>query len=41
MEDFTLIKHHFISLGQNNLSIFAVFDGHGSEDVAKFLKNNF
>ena len=41
MEDFTLIKHPFFSSGQNNLSIFPVFDGHGGEDVAKFLKNNF
>ena len=41
MEDYTLIKHPFFSLGRNNLSIFAVFDGHGGEEVAKFLKENY
>ena len=41
MEDYTLIKHPFFSLGRNNLSIFAVFDGHGGDEVAKFLKENY
>ena len=41
MEDYTLIKHPFFKMGNNNLSLFAVFDGHGGEDVAKYLKDNY
>lgn len=41
MEDFTLIKHPFLSLDKHNLSLFCVFDGHGGDFVAKYLKENF
>jgi len=41
MEDFILIKHPFISLENNNLSLFSIFDGHGGDFVAKYLKENF
>ena len=41
MEDFILIKHPFITLENHNLSIFSIFDGHGGDFVAKYLKENF
>ena len=41
MEDFTLIKHPFLSLDKHNLSLFCVFDGHGGDFVSKYLKENF
>ena len=41
MEDFTLIKHPFLTLEKHNLSLFCVFDGHGGDFVAKYLKENF
>ena len=41
MEDFILVKHPFISIEKNNISIFSIFDGHGGDFVAKYLKENF
>ena len=41
MEDFLLIKHPFLSIEKHNLSLFSVFDGHGGNFVAKYLKENF
>ena len=41
MEDFILIKHPFLSIENHNLSIFSIFDGHGGDFVAKYLKENF
>ena len=41
MEDFTLIKHPFLSIEKHNLSLFSIFDGHGGDYVAKYLKENF
>ena len=41
MQDFTLIKHPFLNLDKHNLSLFCIFDGHGGDFVAKYLKENF
>ena len=41
MEDFVLIKHPFLSMEKNNLSLFGIFDGHGGDFVSKYLKENF
>lgn len=41
MEDFILIKHPFLDIENNHLSLFAIFDGHGGEYVAQYLKDNF
>lgn len=41
MEDFTLIKNDFLKVKENNLSLFALFDGHGGAHVSQYLKNNF
>lgn len=41
MEDFILIKKEFLIKQSHNLSLFAIFDGHGGGHVAEYLKNNF
>ena len=41
MEDFTLLRHPFVDLKNHNLSLFCIFDGHGGDFVAKYLKENF
>ena len=41
MEDFVLIKHPFLSMEKNNLSLFGIFDGHGGDFISKYLKENF
>ena len=40
MEDFIFIKTPFMDIKKHNLSLFALFDGHGGKDVAEYLKNN-
>ena len=42
MEDFfVLIKNEFLKLENHNISLFAIFDGHGGGIIAQYLKNNF
>jgi protein phosphatase 1L len=41
MEDFVLIKNDFLKLENHNISLFAIFDGHGGAHVSQYLKNNF
>ena len=41
MEDFILVRHPFLSIEKHNLSLFGIFDGHGGDFVAKYLKENF
>jgi len=41
MEDFVLIKNDFLKLENHNISLFAIFDGHGGPHVSQYLKNNF
>ena len=41
MEDFVLVKNDFLKLDNHNISLFAIFDGHGGGHVARYLKNNF
>ena len=41
MEDYILVKHPFLNIEKHNLSLFCIFDGHGGDFVAKYLKENF